>query len=311
MQKKWTNAEITKLKRAYESKPDWMTENDLAGKLAKSFKRSPESIRWQLRMFRKDDVTVGPMKILLLDIETLPIEAKTWGVWNQNIAPSQIKKDWSIACWSAKWLFSDEVMGEVVSPKEAIERRDDSVLPSMWKLLDEAHLVIAHNGDEFDLKKLNTRLLLAGYPKPSPYKSIDTLKVAKETFSFTFNKMDWINRMLGIGVKISTDWEWWDRASEGDKKYLDMMLEYNKQDVNILEELYMKLRPWMKSHPNVGIFSVHTNIPMCRACGSANLHWNHLYQTPLGLYKGFRCQDCGSLGRVVKKQYKVGAAIAS
>lgn len=302
----WSKAEVEKLRKAYEKKPAWITENELAGKLASSFKRSPESVRWQMRMMRKE-VVAQPPKILLLDIETLPIEAKVWGVWNQNVAPSQIKKDWSIACWSAKWLFDSEAHGERVTAEEAVARKEDSILGSIWKMIDEANVVIAHNGNDFDLKKLNTKFLIAGMPSPSYYKSIDTLEVAKKNFSFTFNKLDWINKLLGIGTKMETSFKWWDEASEGNEKYLDMMLEYNMQDTFILEELYLKLRPWISGHPNMAVYS-GKDFPVCPTCGSHDLHWNSTYSTPLGLYKSFRCQDCGSIGRSTKKQYKLGTA---
>lgn len=308
--KTWTKAEITKLEKANRNRPNWMTDYELAGRLASSFGKSSEAIRWQLRQMRRDVTNEIPSpKILLLDIETLPIEAKIWGTFKQTVQPQQIQKDWSIACWSAKWLFSDTVMGEVVTPKEAIERKDESVLGTIWDLINEAHIVIAHNGDEFDLKKLNTRFFLAGYTKPSFYKSVDTLKVARDMFAFTFNKMDWINKLLGIGTKITTSWEWWDEASNGNKKYLDMMLEYNKHDVNILEELYLRMRPWMKGHPNLALYSVNHGVAACPACGSVNLHFDHYYTTALGMYKGFRCEDCGAIGRSTKKQFKVSSAI--
>lgn len=306
--KPWGDAELKKLRNHYEGKPSWMTENELAGRLASSFKRSPESIRWQLRNFRKV-LTVESPKILLLDIETLPIEAKVWGTWKQNIYPDQIKKDWSIVCWSAKWLFGDKAFGVHVTPEEARERKEGSILEPIWDIMDQANVIITHNGNEFDIKKLNTKFLVAGFPKPSYSKSIDTLEIAKKNFSFTYNKMGWINQILGIGTKMETSFEWWDEASEGNKKYLDLMLEYNKQDVDILEELYLKLRPWMTGHPNMGVYSGQ-DFPVCPTCGSHDLHWNKVYATPLGLYRAFRCQDCGSIGRSTKKQYKFNAAVA-
>lgn len=306
--KPWGKVELQRLRRIYDNKPSWVTENELAGQLAGSFKRSPESIRWQMRTMRQE-LAVTPPQILLLDIETLPIEAKVWGVWNQDIAPSQIKKDWSVVCWSAKWLFSPDVYGQHVTPSEAVSRTENSILGPMWELMDQAHMVITHNGNNFDIKKLNTKFLMAGMPKPGYSKSIDTLEIAKKNFAFTYNKMGWINKLLGIGTKMETSFQWWDEASEGNLKYLDMMLDYNKQDVFILEELYLKLRPWMSGHPNMGVFS-GKDFPVCPTCGGHDLHWNKLYSTPLGLYKSFRCQDCGSIGRATKKQYKLGSAVA-
>lgn len=307
---KWSEQEIKKLQSIYEKKPDWVTDNELAGKLSGQFKRSPESIRWQLRMMRKGKTAVVAPKILILDIETLPIEALVWDVWKQNIYMEQIKKDWSVLCYSAKWLFDTKVMGRVVTPEEAVAHEDKSILGEIWNLMNEANLVITHNGDNFDIKKLNSRFFLHGLPKPMYSKSIDTKKIAVDNFSFTYNKLDWIAQILGIGRKIETEFEWWKECEAGNQKYLDMMLKYNKWDVQLEEEVYLKLRPWMPSHPNMALYSVHQDVAVCPTCGSVDIHWSGTYQTPLGLYKAFRCQDCGSIGRSTKKQYKIGKAIA-
>lgn len=309
MATKWTTAEIKKLEKLNREKPTWMTENELAGRLVGQLKKSRESIRWQLRTMREEvNLRSQPAKILLLDIETLPIEAKIWGTYKQNVSTVQIKKDWSIVCWAAKWLFEPDVYGMHVAPQEAIDRKDASILGPIWEMMDEAHMIVTHNGNEFDIKKLNTKFLQAGMPKPGYSKSIDTLEIARKNFAFTYNKMGWINEILGIGTKMETSFEWWDEASEGSTKYLDLMLEYNKNDVFVLEELYLKLRPWMTGHPNMSLFNVDKNVEACPVCGSANLHWNGTYSTPLGLYEAFRCQDCGSIGRSTKKAHKISAA---
>jgi hypothetical protein len=44
--------------------------------------------------------------------------------------------------------------------------------------MDEADIICAHNGDAFDIKKINSRLITNGFKPPSPFKTIDTLKAA-------------------------------------------------------------------------------------------------------------------------------------
>lgn len=304
----WTPAELKKLKKLYDKRPNWKTDYVLAGELASTFHRSPESIRWQLKQFHREAPQVQATKILLMDIETRPIKAWVWDVWKQDIHPSQVIEDWSILCWSAKWLFDDTVMGESVTPEEAKSATDGSILPGIWNLLNEADIVIGHNSKNFDIKRLYTRFFLAGMPKPMYFQNIDSLEVAKSNFSFTYNKLDWIGQITGVGRKIETEFFWWDKCASGDKKYLDMMLDYNKQDVQLEEEVYMKLRPWMDKHPNLNVYS-GTNFSVCPKCGTTNLHWNGKYATPLGLYRAFRCEDCGSIGRSTKKQYKIKSAL--
>lgn len=305
--KLWTDAEIKKLRSVYNKKPQWMTDYELAGHLAPQFAKSPESVRWQLRQFHKTITASKPPKILILDIETLPIEALVWDVWKQDIHTEQVEKDWSILCYSAKWLFDTNVMGRAVTAKEAKAHQDKSILPEIWNLMNEAQIVVTHNGDSFDIKRLNTRFWMHGLPKPMYYQSIDTLKIAKDNFSFTYNKLDWIAQIIGVGRKVETEFKWWAECHNGNQEYIDLMLEYNKHDVNLEEEVYLKLRPWMDKHPNM---NVHTGMVgnLCPTCGSANLHWKGTYATALGLYKAFRCEDCGAIGRSTKKAYKLNAS---
>lgn len=307
MRSDWTPAQIKRLKGIYAKKEAYVTDYELAGRLASSFKRSPESIRWQLRQFHREP-GVSPVKILLLDIETMYIKANVWGTIKQYINPHQIELDWSILCWSAKWLFGDKNFGEVVTRKEAQSHTDKSIMAGVWKLMNEADVVVWQNGDEFDAKRLNTRFLVNGFPKPMYYKSIDTYKTLKENFSFTYNKLDWVANVLGIGRKIQTDFSWWNECEKGSQVYLDKMLEYNKIDVELTEELYLKLRPWMNNHPNIGVHSTERDTDCCPTCGSAELKWDGRYKTPLGLYKAFRCQRCSAIGRSTLKKFKIEGA---
>lgn len=308
--KVWTKPELKKLRQLYRDKPAWVLDYEYSALLAPEFKRSPESVRWQLRQLRRDvsdPVIPEPPKILLMDIETLPIEALVWDTWKQTIYMEQIKKDWSVLCWSAKWLFDAKVMGQAVRPDEAILHNDASVLQGIWNLLNEAHIVITHNGDEFDIKKLNARFFQHGYPKPMYFKSIDTKKVAKEELKLTYNKLDWIAQVVGIGRKVETDFKWWKECEQGNQKYIDMMLKYNKHDVHLEEEVYLKLRPWMSNHPNMNLHSNQIG-DVCPACGCHELDWGGQYSTGLGTYKAFRCQKCGAIGRGNKKIHKIATA---
>lgn len=304
MAPEWTTAQKNKLKEIYRSQPAYVTDYELAGKLTGKFHKSPEAIRWQLRQLHREPKD-EPLKILLLDIETQFIKANVWGTYKQNIHPAQIEKDWSILCWSAKWLFDSGHMGEVVTRKEARAHEDKSVMETLWNLMNEADIIVWQNGDEFDAKKINTRFLINGFPKPMYYKSVDTLKVLKENFAFTYNKLDWVTDVLGIGRKVQTEFEWWNECDKGNQVYLDKMLEYNVWDVELTEELYVKIRPWVNNHPNVGLHSVDGTLHSCPTCGCLELKWDGKYRTPLGLYKAFRCQRCKSIGRSTLKKFRI------
>ena len=238
-------------------------------------------------------------KILLFDIETAPLEVYTWGLWKQNIHIGQIIKDWNIICWRGKWLFSDKVHGACQTSKEAINRDDKRVTKELWKMIDEADILIAHNLKGFDLKKANTKFLEHGMKPPSPFQMIDTLLEARKHFKFSSNKLDYLCQMLGIGAKLDTGFELWKGCLRGDKKSLNDMYVYCKQDTGILEDLYLKLRPYIKSHPNMGLYLEEDNRSnTCTNCGSKNLMYcSKPYYTQTGKYQTHRCQDCGAIIR--------------
>lgn len=116
------------------------------------------------------------------------------------------------------------------------------------RLLNEAEIVIGHNSDSFDHKKINARMLFWGMKPPSPYRTIDTLKIARQKFAMLSNKQDDIGKYLGTGRKIKTDKNLWLDCIKGNKRALKDMAQYNAQDVVLLEKNYLKLRPWMLIH---------------------------------------------------------------
>lgn len=244
--------------------------------------------------------------ILLLDIETIWMEAKgIWDLRTEYISPSRITRDWSILCWGAKWLFEPEVMGQVVRPDEAISRSEESVIGGIWELMNKADIVITQNGIGFDIPRLNTKFAKHGYPPPKPYKNVDTLKAARSALYLPSYKLDFIAKYIfGYSGKIPMTEKDWDECSEGNPEALEKMLTYCKHDIApLLEDWYLYLRPWIKGHPNLNLYTDHDG-DVCPKCESQNLKWDHEYTTPQGLWEGFRCQACGATGRGTTKDRK-------
>jgi hypothetical protein len=156
--------------------------------------------------------------------------------------------------------------------------------------------VIAHNASAFDIKKTNTRFILNGYQPPMPYRVVDTLSVAKRVFKFSSFKLDYLNHMLGIQTKGHHSMQMWRDCVHGDAQALIDMEEYNRTDVVALEELYLQIRPWVKSHPNLALY-IDTDEERCTNCGNTDLDWGGFYYTPAGRFKAFRCGTCGAVGR--------------
>ena len=236
-------------------------------------------------------------KVLLLDIETAPMEVFTWGLWKPILNYRNIIKRGFMLSWSAKLLFSSEMMSDVVTPEEALKRDDKRISESIWKLLDDADIVIGHNSKKFDIKWLNTEFILNGLKPPMPYQTIDTLIEARKHFRFPSNQLDYLGQLMVRKQKIETDFGLWKRCVNGDKESLGYMLKYNEQDVFLLEDVYLELKPWIRSHPNMALY-IDADTPVCANCGSKELLWeNKYYTTMVSKFAAFRCKNCGAISR--------------
>jgi hypothetical protein len=232
------------------------------------------------------------IKILLLDIETTPIIGYTWTLWETNVI--KIKQDSYILCCAVKWLGEK---GKVLSlPDYPLYRKephnDRSLVVDIWKYLDEADVVLAHNGISFDIKKINGRIFEHRLPPPSPYETIDTLKTSRNRFALSSNKLNELAKKLGLGQKKETGgFDLWLGCMDGDKKSWKKMTSYNLHDVVLLEKVYEHLRPWMKTHPNLSPYSrdpKHT----CTRCGSTRIHSRGTQVNKGVKSRRLQCQDC-------------------
>jgi DNA polymerase elongation subunit (family B) len=235
-------------------------------------------------------------RILFFDIESAPSLGWYFDLWKEGNIVST-KSEWYMLCFAAKWL--DE------SPRKMITHAlpdykgykpgsedDKELIKDLWKLFDEADILIAHNGDKFDIRKANARFAYYNLPPPSPYKTIDTLKIARRYFNFTSNKLDSLGEHLGYGRKlVHTGFNLWKGCMSGDPKSWKHMVEYNKRDVVLLEKIYLHFRPWIEGHPNVAILA---DIPNgCPKCRSTRLKKDGTKLRAAGRVQQYQCLDCG------------------
>jgi len=221
------------------------------------------------------------MQLLFLDIETAPNICYTWGLWNQNIAISQIQEPGYTLCWAAK-LNNGPVIFD--SSKKMIK--------NLHKLMEEADAIVHYNGTKFDIPKVNKDFLLEDLPPPSYYAEIDLLKTVRKRFGFSSNKLDYVAQQLGIGSKVRhKGMDLWKECMAGDERAWRTMKRYNIQDVVLLQKLYKKLLPWIPNHPNHGVF-VNSDNPTCRNCGSTKLVKDGIQHNNTLSYQRYRCKSC-------------------
>jgi uncharacterized protein YprB with RNaseH-like and TPR domain len=233
-----------------------------------------------------------PAKILFLDIETAPSLGWVWGKWQQNVI--DFKKDWYMLSFAYKWAHEDKVQVKALIDYPGYERHtesDKALAKDLWKLIDEADIIIAQNGDAFDIPKINTRFLIHGLQPPSPYKTVDTLKIAKKAFAFDSNKLDDLGHYLKIGRKLPhTGFHLWKGCMSGDPESWKTMKEYNAHDIILLEELYYKVRAWDRQHPQVNKGALPNEA--CPKCSSDHVQKRGFSYTQLRRKQRYFCINC-------------------
>lgn len=239
------------------------------------------------------------MKILLYDIETAPNVVRTWGVYEQNAL--EVLEDWYIISFSWKW--ADEKTAHVLAlPDFPLYKKqpknDRELVKKLWELFDEADIIIAHNGDQFDYKKAQSRFIKQKLKPHKPVIKIDTKKLAKRNFGFASNKLDELGRELGIGRKEQTGgYSLWRRCLAGDLRAWAIMKRYNKQDVVLLEQVWLALSPYSDNQPNRNVWK--TGGPECcprPSCGGPLKKMGFRY-TLTQKYRQYSCTVCGAYAR--------------
>lgn len=174
------------------------------------------------------------------------------------------------------------------------DKWDDSELTKeLHKVLSEADVIIGHNSVSFDDKMANMFFVANGLPPLPPYKAIDTKRMASRNFRMGSNKLDDLAEFFGLKGKTDEKHSdiWYQCFVEGDKKYWKKMKTYNDQDVKITEQIYMKMRPFMRNHPNFARLSGEWD--SCPRCGSIDCRVRAYRYTNVSKYKQYSCNECG------------------
>jgi predicted RNA-binding Zn-ribbon protein involved in translation (DUF1610 family) len=229
------------------------------------------------------------MRTLYIDIETSPNVAHVWALFKQNVSLNQLMDTTEVICFAAKWH------GEPIDFWSTFKHGREQMVLEAHNLLDEADAVVHYNGISFDVPHLNREFLEAGLTPPSPFKQIDLMKAVKKSFRFPSNKLDHVSQRMGLTGKVSHEGHsLWVKCMAGDPEAWARMEEYNRQDVELLEEMYLQLRPWIPGHPNVALYDEsNEGTLLCPACGSDAVTRQGYSYTAVTRYQRYRCTPCG------------------
>lgn len=244
-------------------------------------------------------------RILLLDLETFPDVAYVWGVYDQNAI--EVKEHWYMLSFAYRWHKAGPIVCRTLADTKS--RTDRILAKEIHALMDEADIIVAHNGVDFDVKKINARLIAHGFQPPSPYKVVDTKRAVKQVAGFSSNKLDWLCKQLGLGRKIEHEGFalWRKCAEQNDPAAWRRMARYNRHDVRLLGQLYELIAPWIRQ-PNGAL---HSGDERCvnPACRSIDIEWRGLSRQITRNYRRFVCRQCGKWGRAVLSERKPRAVV--
>ncbi len=250
---------------------------------------------------------VNVQKVLVLDIETKPLTAYIWETGEQNVSLAQVQEDWTILAWSAKFLDAPDSSLVYYDLRKNPTGSDVSILKPLWKLLDEADVILTQNGKSFDSKRINARFMLNGMKPPKPYTHIDTYLIAKKVASFTSNSLAYLtNKFCKKHKKTSHakygGWSLWIECLKGNIDAWNEMKRYNIEDVLSTEELYKAIRAWApEAMPKV--FPLTGTTSKCGTCGyEGPMREGRPRFTKNTSYRQDSCPKCGSWqSKLIKK----------
>lgn len=163
----------------------------------------------------------------MYDLEVSPTLGWTYGIYDTRVL--HVEQDPIIMCFSYQWYGEKKIHNhriQILNGKEIVSEKD--VVERLWELFDEADIVVAHNALRFDNKVATAAFLRHNLTPPTPYKTIDTLRVVKSISRFNSNSLDAIGETLGLGRKTAVKHsDLWHDCLQGDKKAWKKMVAYN------------------------------------------------------------------------------------
>lgn len=249
----------------------------------------------KLHYSSQDNTVQKKPKVLVLDLESAPSIAVAFGRFKVNLSQDSILKEGGyLLTYAYKWLGEERIYSNMLNPADAIEGRDEGLVAELWDAIESADAVLAHNLLNFDLPLLKARCIVNGLPPLKKVQKLDSLVLSKE-FRFNSNKLDSLCSQLDIGRKIQhSGIDLWVRCINGDMQALQEMLEYNEQDVLLLEELYNTIKPYSTRHPNLAVH--YTDAKMrCNCCASTDVEpTGNTVTTNLSVFTEYKCNSCNA-----------------
>lgn len=220
-------------------------------------------------------------RILLWDLETSNLEAD-FG---------------SILCVGYKWLGEREVHVIRIDDFDRFKADptdDREVVRAFLKIYAQADISITYFGGlgNFDLPFFQAKILEHGFELPAKVEMIDLFYTVKSNLKISRKSMRNAAKFLKLKNQkedFPLEGPVWRRARAGHPPSLRYVYKHCILDILVLEELYLKLRPLIRTHPRLGD---------CRFCGEGPVQRRGIAVTRARNRQRVQCQACAAWDQV-------------
>ena len=238
--------------------------------------------------------TIKKPKIISFDLEVSPALGYFYPpTWETGILKVEERQKLMSFAWQV--VGDKKINGLTLYDMDTYKvdpKNDVLLIKKLHEVMSSADILLGQNSDQFDVKMANYFFIMNGLDPIPPTKYIDTKKVAKRYFRFLNNTLDNLGEELGFGGKTKNTYKdlWVDAFLLGDRRSWSMMNTYCKNDVRITTEVYLKMRPFMHTHPSISRISGEYD--SCPRCGSYSYKLKSYRTTNTSKYCQFKCDNC-------------------
>lgn len=236
------------------------------------------------------------VKILYLDLEISPMVALTFSAYEANAF--QVKKPPIIIAFAYQWEGEKTIHGKILPDYEGYKaglfNLDDKLLVTeLYEVMEKANLIVGHNLKKFDIKHAKTRFYTHGLPPPRKWLIEDTLLIARKYFAFPKNNLDYLSEYDGETGKTREKYsDLIGGCIDGNLRDWQKMRLYNKRDIEITRNRYLKFRGWHETHTNLNFITRKNDCPVC---GSGDIQCRGYAKSfkKTAVAQRYSCNNCG------------------
>lgn len=248
------------------------------------------------RPAKSKDYKAAYGKLIVLDIETTPHLAYTFGLRKTTIPMENVLKESSILSFCWKIYGEEEVFYEAIPLDQEDKWDDREIVLKLHHLFSKIGGLAGHNVAAFDVPTITRRFFHHGLPPTPRIHIVDTLTMAKDTGRGLSNKLAYLTR--GQSEEKSSHGKFpgmslWMQYLAGNPEAYQEMMDYNTMDVRSNEALLNRLLPYSNVYiPGQREAAELNGAPTC-FCGSSDLQSRGYFTTRSGKYRRYRCNQCG------------------